>query len=463
MKLSRVVIAGVHSGVGKTTLATALMRGLTGRGVKVQPFKVGPDYIDPGYHTAATGRHSRNLDAWFLDGDGVREMFLRSAAGADLAIIEGVMGLYDGRGSGGEGSTAQVAELLEAPVILVLDARSMARSAAAIVLGYRNFDPDLNLCGVILNRVGSERHFLLLKEAIESSTGVPVLGRVAFDPGLELPERHLGLLPTPEKDNLSGLLDRLGEKVMEGLDPGEIMRLARQAPELKPPAKTVFPSRPAEPLVNLGVVMDSAFNFYYRDGLDLLAALGARIIHCSALEGGLPPDLDGLYIGGGFPEMFAPAIAENRQFIDGVRRAAGYGLPVYAECGGMMFLSRGISDFDGRFHPMAGVIPGRTVMLKKRAALGYVTATALKDSILAPAGRRLKGHEFHYSVLEEAGPSGPAYLLEKEGDPAPRAGGYAAGNILASYLHLHFAACPEEAASLIRACMQYHHKRLGNK
>ncbi|MCL6610539.1 MAG: cobyrinate a,c-diamide synthase [Peptococcaceae bacterium] len=462
MKLPRVVIAGTHSGSGKTTVAAALMRALARSGIKVQPFKVGPDYIDPGYHTAATGRHSRNLDAWFLGDHGVREMFLRSASGADISVVEGVMGLYDGRGSGEEGSTAHVARLLDAPVILVLDARSMARSAAAVVLGYKSFDPALNLCGVILNRVGSERHFLLLKEAIQSAAGVPVLGRVAFNPEMELPERHLGLLPTPEKDGLAGLLDIMAHKITEALNLEDIIRLARTAPGLPPPPVRVFPEEASEPQVNIGLVLDQAFNFYYRDGLDLLAALGARLVPCSALEGGLPPGLDGLYIGGGFPEMFAEVIAENLEFIGGVRSEFGRGMPVYAECGGMMFLSRSIAGFDGREYPMAGIIPGKTVMLGKRAGLGYVTALALKDSILAPAGRRIRGHEFHYSVLQGLDGADHAYSLEREGEE-PRLDGYASGGLLASYLHIHFAGCPEEARRFIRACRQFRKKRIDNK
>lgn len=460
MYLPRLVIAGVHSSVGKTTVATALMSALTLSGLKVQPFKVGPDYIDPGYHTAATGRRSRNLDAWFLGEDGVREMFLRSAAGADISVIEGVMGLYDGRGSGSEGSTAHVARLLKAPVILVLDARSMARSAAAMVLGYKNFDPGLNLCGVILNRVGSERHFMILKEAIQSTTGVPVLGRVSHTPDMELPERHLGLLPTAEKNSLTELLDLMAYKITENLELENLVKVAEAAPAMPFPAVRVFPEINVEPEVRIGLVLDQAFNFYYQDGLDFLSALGAEIVPCSALEGNLPPGLDGLYIGGGFPEMFADAIAQNLEFMAVVRGEFSRGMPVYAECGGMMFLSGSITGYDGREYRMAGIIPGKTVMLKKRAGLGYVTATALRDSVLAAAGRRIRGHEFHYSVLEGLDGADHAYLLEKEGEAPPRPDGYASGNLLASYLHIHFAGCPEEARRFIRACKSYRQKRM---
>ncbi|KJS03885.1 MAG: cobyrinic acid a,c-diamide synthase [Peptococcaceae bacterium BRH_c4a] len=459
MLLPRIVIAGVHSGVGKTTVATALMKALAKTGLKVQPFKVGPDYIDPGYHTAAAGRPCRNLDAWFLGADGVREMFVRSAAGADISVIEGVMGLYDGRGSGDEGSTAQVARLLKAPVILVLDARSMARSAAAMVLGYKSFDPELNLCGVILNRVGSERHCRLLTEAIEESTGIPVLGRLGHGSEMELPERHLGLLPTAEKNNLSSLLDTMAHKIREGVSLEGLVSLAGQAPPAPQPERLIFSENAAKPRARIGLVLDEAFNFYYRDGLELLGHLGAEMVDCSSLEGKLPADLDGLYIGGGFPEMFAREISQNLEFIMGVREGCARGMPVYAECGGMIFLSGAVTDFSGRRHKMAGIIPGETVMLKKRAALGYVTAVSLKDSILAPAGSRIKGHEFHYSTLQGMDPSHHAYLLKKEGEEGARPDGYSSGSLIAAYLHIHFAGCPREAGNFVGACAAFRHSR----
>lgn len=442
-------------------MATALMRALSLGGMKVQPYKVGPDYIDPGYHTAATGRCSRNLDVWMLGGDGVREMFLRSAPGADISVIEGVMGLYDGRWSTDEGSTAHVARLLRAPVLLVMDARSMARSAAAVVRGYRDFDPEVNLCGVILNRVGSERHFRMLTEAIESATGVPVLGRMGYNSGAELPERHLGLLPTAEKDGLGRLLDLLAREIREGVDLGRLVSLAGSAPEPPRPEKTVFPEVARDSQVRIGLVRDSAFNFYYQDGLDLLSALGAELVTFSSLEGRLPPGLDGLYLGGGFPEVFAGQIAANIELMDSVREACGQGMPVYAECGGMMFLSRGVTGFDGVRHAMAGVIPGETVMLKKRAGLGYVTAVSAGDSILAPAGRELRGHEFHYSVMREGDLSSPAYFLKKAGEGEARPDGYSNGSILASYLHINFAGCPREAENFINSCLRHRSRRNG--
>lgn len=454
----RLVIAGVHSGVGKTTLSTAVMGALTRLGLKVQPFKVGPDYIDPGYHTAATGRVSRNLDAWFLGVDGVREMFARSAGDADISVIEGVMGLYDGRGSGEEGSTAQVAKILRAPVMLVLDARSMARSAAALVTGYKYFDSGVNLAGVFLNRVGGDRHYHLLKEAIEQNCGVPVLGRAGRWDGLELPERHLGLLPTAEKEGVLPYIKALSEKITGGIEVERLLELARSVPAPPPPSRRVFPSAGPPASVRLGVVMDSAFNFYYHDGLDLLGALGAEIVPCSALDGAFPGDIDGLYIGGGFPEMFARELSGNHAFIQGLRAAHARGMPIYAECGGFMYLTRAVTDFQGERHQMAGVIPGECRMQSKRAALGYVTATALADNILVAGGQSIRGHEFHYSTLELDQGSPGAYRLFKEGVGGSRADGYVRGNLLASYLHIHFAGHPEAAGRFINKCLEYKNK-----
>lgn len=453
--IPRILIAGTHSGAGKTTLATALMAAFTRAGYCVQPCKVGPDYIDPGYHTAATGRVSRNLDAWFLGPDGMREVFCRAASGADICIIEGVMGLYDGRGATSEGSSAAVAKILQAPVVLVLDARSMARSAAAVALGFRTLDPAVPLAGVILNRVGSPRHFAILKEVIEGEAGLPVLGWVGRHAEISLPERHLGLLPTAEKGGLGVHLEKMTAALGEGVDLHRLMRVARQAPPLPEIKPQIFPVAPRPFRVRLGLAKDDAFNFYYQDGLDLLTLLGAELVPVSPLSGGgLPADLDGLYIGGGFPEMFLPRLAENENFKRDLSRAFARGMPVYAECGGLMYLTRAISDFEGREYPMAGILPGRCRMQRRRAALGYVQATVLTDNILAPAGTRLKGHEFHYSTLEEM-PFPRAYTLRRAGEETGRPDGYVLGGLLASYLHLHFAACPAAAAALVERCARF--------
>ncbi|MGB9804333.1 cobyrinate a,c-diamide synthase [Desulfofundulus sp.] len=461
MNIPRLLIAATHSGAGKTTLATALMAAFTRAGFTVQPFKVGPDYIDPGYHTAATGRISRNLDTFFLGASGVREVFARAASGADLCIIEGVMGLYDGKGATERGSSAEVAKTLEAPVVLVVDVRSMSRSAAALVLGYRLFDPRVRLAGVLLNRVGSARHYAMLKEAIENQAGVPVLGWVGRRQEISLPHRHLGLLPAVEKNELLDHLEQLVAVLEEGVDLFRLLEIARQAPPLAEIPGKIFPATPLPPRVRLGVVKDAAFNFYYQDGLDLLSALGAEIVFISALsDPALPPDIDGLYIGGGFPEMFLKNLAANKGFLESLRRAFQQGMPVYAECGGLMYLCRVICDFEGREYSMVGLLPGICRMHARRIALGYCEARVLADNILAPAGTRLVGHEFHYSSIEGIPPDfRRAYVLYRGGEKEGLPDGYVSGNLLASYLHLHFAACPDVARRFIDRCEHYKRQR----
>jgi len=452
-KIPRVMIAGTHSGAGKTTIATAVMAMLHKKGLRVQPYKVGPDYIDPGFHRAATGRVSRNLDTFFLGEAGVKEVFVRSAASADICVIEGVMGLYDGIGAGDEGSSARVAEILGCPVILVVDARSMARSAAAVVWGYANLPGGISLAGVILNRVGSERHFNILTEAIEEKTGVPVLGGILRDHALHMPERHLGLVPSVENEQVREVKDILAERVAKGVSAEKLVNLARSAPALGA-EENIFAVEPGEP-VRLGIVRDSAFNFYYQDGLDLLSAMGAELVYCSALvDRALPERVDGLYIGGGFPEMFIEQLADNRPFIDDLKRRVITGLPVYAECGGLMYLCRSIADFAGREHAGAGILPARCRMEKKRVALGYVKATALRDNVLVPRGAVLRGHEFHYSSITGHNLV-PGWELRKPGASAGRPDGHAAGNVLAGYLHIHFAGSPDAACGFIKSCADY--------
>jgi cobyrinic acid a,c-diamide synthase len=453
--LPRLMIAGTSSGAGKTTIATAVMFSLARRGYRVQPYKAGPDYIDPGYHTAATGRICRNLDSWLLNEGAVRELFIRSARRADLSLVEGVMGLYDGIGSTSEASSAHIAKILHLPVLLVLNVQSMACSAAAMVLGYQQMDPLVRLAGVVLNRVGGERHYRLVKEAIEDRCRIPVVGYVPRETKVNLPERHLGLLPTAEKNELAEYLAALAVAVGEGLDLEQVVDIARRADPLPVTEGNIFSSTPAGTEVRIGIARDEAFNFYYQDGLDLLAHLGAELVSFSPLRDHcLPENLAGLYLGGGFPEMFLEALAENHTFRSSLKEAVACGLPVYAECGGLMYLSEAIVDFEGREYPAAGVIPGRCRMEKKRAALGYVTARVLNDNVLAPAGALLRGHEFHYSVWEEPDVPGfcRAYRLERAMGTAGVEDGLVRGNLLASYVHLHLAGYPHFAARFLANC-----------
>jgi cobyrinic acid a,c-diamide synthase len=443
------VLAAPESGSGKTTVASALMRLLAERGLRVAPFKVGPDYIDPGHHARAAGRPSRNLDGWMLPHPTVRALFRRATGGeraADVAVLEGVMGLFDGRSAAGEeGSTAQMAKLLRAPVVLVLDAGAMARTAGAVVHGLHTFDPELRLGGVVLNRIASPGHYALCRDAILERTGVPVLGWLPKDPELAVPERHLGLVLAGER---AMNLARLAERAAETLDVEGLLTLARSAPPL-PEEPDPLPRRVGGRRAVIAVARDAAFDFYYEDNLDLLRDLGAELRFFSPLsDAEIPGGAGALYLGGGYPELHAAALAANAPLREAVRRFAASGRPVYAECGGLMYLSEALVDEHGTRHPMVGVVPGTSVM-RGRLTLGYREAEALRNSPLARAGWVVRGHEFHYSVLEPA-PAAPAYRRaggeETEGTVTGPA-----GNVLASYIHVHFGADPRLAERLVEA------------
>ncbi len=453
----RVVIAGVQSGVGKTTIATGIMVAMAKKGYRVQGFKAGPDYIDPGYHTAATGNVSRNLDCWMLPETCLKELFLRAAKGTDLAVIEGVMGLYDGYSGRIEaGSTARLAKILNAPVILVVDAKGMARSAAALVLGYKNFDPALNLSGVIFNHVGSEKHYQTLREAVAEKTGLKTLGYLPKNAALKMPERHLGLLPADEREGLTAHLNKLAQAMAKFLNLEEILSVAKSAPPLDYPEQSIFPAG-QQKRVRIAVARDAAFNFYYQDALDLLAAWGAELVYFSPLvDSSLPQNIQGVYLGGGFPEMFLEPLARNHSMMESIRRAHKKNMPIYAECGGLMYLSEGIIDFAGSFYPMVGLVPGKALMQKKLAVLGYLTAEVINDNILAKKGDVLRGHQFHWSILADVSPKvNCAYKLSSASRPDSQKEGIITGNLLASYLHLHFAAHPHLARNFVVSSLKF--------
>ncbi len=457
----RVVIAGAHSGAGKTTVATGLMAALTQRGYRVQGYKVGPDYIDPGYHTPATGRPARNLDGWMVPPPALLGLFAKAAAGADLAVIEGVMGLFDGSACGEEMSTAGVAKLLGAPVVLVVDGHGLAESAAALVWGYKNFDPNLNLAGVIFNRVGSSSHAGLLKRAVEEKAGVKVLGCLPRTGSISVPERHLGLLPAAEKKDTKDYIGRLGEAVAQSVDLEEIVRIARAAPRL-PPSRLLESAFAGRADVRLAVAVDAAFHFYYRDSLDTLETCGAELVYFSPLrDRALPLGVHGLYIGGGFPEAFLEELVANEEMKEDIRAAHRRGMPIYAECGGLLYLAEEIRGFDGRRYPAAGVIPVKVRFLEKLAALGYARAEVLNGSILAQKGETIRGHVFHYSVCSEPPPHIPrAYSLWRPGGEHIGTDGFVLGNTLATYLHVNFAGCPRLAENFV-ASMRRHKAAAG--
>ena len=450
MRIPRLVIAGTSSGTGKTTIVAGLIAALRKRGLAVQSFKCGPDYIDPTYHTLAAGRPCRNLDSWMLSSQAVTELFLRACRKADIAVIEGVMGLYDGRsGKGQEGSTAEMAKFLDAPVVLVVDVGKMARSAGAMALGYRNFDDELDLVGVILNSVGSPSHLESVTKAIQEEAGLPVLGHLPKRADIRLPERHLGLVPTVEGE-FTKAIGKIGDQVAETVDIEGLLRLARSARPLKQPkTEGLFPVKKTPSRVKIAFARDEAFSFYYEDNLDLLSAWGAGLIPVSPMrDQALPADIQGLYMGGGFPEIYASELAANASFTESVRRAAQAGLPLFAECGGLMYLCEGIIDQQGGRHEMVGLLPGWSVMASQRVRLGYVEAEVVRDNILSERGQRLRGHEFHWSQWE--GPMERSVYFISE--PTQRLEGYARKNVLASYVHLHFGSEPSLAKNFIASC-----------
>jgi cobyrinic acid a,c-diamide synthase len=441
MACKKVLIAGTHSGVGKTSVSLGLMGALRNKSLDVRPFKVGPDYIDPGHHMQATGNVSRNLDSWMMDAEVVREIFCRSASGADISIIEGVMGLYDGvYGENEVGSSAHVAKILSCPVILVVDASSQSRSIAAVVKGFETLDVDVNLAGVIVNRLGSNRHTCSVKKAIESHTDLPVLGLLPRTDTINLPSRHLGLHTSLE--DFKNVYGKMAEWAEDHLDLERIQDIANSAPTTPLPQSKIFVSSDNINPFRVGVACDMAFQFYYQDNFDLIECRGGEIIRFSPLNGDpLPENIDWLYLGGGYPEIYAKEISKNRKLLEQIKQFADNGGVILAECGGMMVLCEGITDMEGQFFPMAGVFPTRCRMEKKRQGLGYINIEFTRDTPFGKTGDKLRAHEFHYSCLEDDRTE-KVFTITKEGDNKNKAGGMIYKNCLGTYAHLHFSVNP---------------------
>ncbi len=442
------VVGGVASGVGKTTITAGIAAALRRRGQRVQPFKAGPDYLDPTQLGAFAGRACRNLDTWMLPAAHVRELFTRALGEADVALVEGVMGLHDGRtGTDGSGSTASLARLLRLPVVLVVDASSMARSAAAIVLGYQLLDPELRMAGVILNRVAGERHAEMCTSAIEEATGLPVFGWIPRDAQIALPERHLGLHPQLGAAPPRELEERLIGLVEAHLD---LDGLVARAGTVEPASgRRLFPQEPVAPRVRVGLARDEAFHFYYPDSLDLLEAWGAELVPFSPIsDAEVPPDLDAMLFGGGYPELAAAELAANTSMQASIRAAAGRGTPIYGECGGLMYLGERLTDFEGVQHAMVGLVPARSVMTSDRLSLGYREVSSRGTPFLDP-GQSVRGHEFHWSTLEEpAREETAAYAVLDQGR---RPEGFRVGSVTASYVHLHLGARADLARHFVEA------------
>jgi cobyrinic acid a,c-diamide synthase len=451
------LVSGTASGVGKTTVALAIMAGLRRRGMVVQPFKCGPDFLDTGHHSRISGRVSRNLDTWMLSAQANQSVLQRAALGADVLVAEGMMGLFDGKsGSSEAGSSAEIAKLLRLPVVLVLDAGKTARSIAAVVLGFEMFDPDLRLAGVILNRVASEGHYEMLRAAIESSCKTKILGWLPPDPTIAIPERHLGLQGADEavqggEDAMIDALAGLAEKYFD-LDALLGLRCGLEIAEVASPSSggTSHGDK-----VRVGVPSDHAFSFYYEDNLDLLRERGVEIIRFSPLHDvALPPDLDGLYFGGGYPELHAEQLSGNRQMLEDVRALAASGRPVYAECGGMLYLAESLKTADGSNYAMAGVLPLSMQMTDKLVQFGYVTVEFTEDCLLGLAGTVVRGHSFHYSRVSSQGEVATNYRVRYSMSGREELEGFRLGNVLASYIHLHFRTNSAIAENFVAAIRQ---------
>lgn len=459
MNIPRILIAGDRSSAGKTTVCIGLLGALRERGLEVQGFKVGLDYIDPGFHTLVSDRPSRNLDGFLMPADTVKELFIRSCEGADIAVIEGVRGLYEGLNYFDDiGSTAQIAKILHCPVILVIDAGSITRSVAAVVNGYKSFDPEVQLSGVILNNIGSERHGEKAEKAVEKYCGMKVIGKIPRKSELGISMRHLGLITATECKNrwqdFDVVLNEIKKSVKEVVDVKLLFDVAKSARALKTPEARIFHAgRSEEAKVRIAVAFDEAFNFYYQDTLDLLALEGAEVVYFSPIrDRKLPGGVDAVYIGGGFPEIYAAELSSNTQMLDYLRDFyEGYGV-IYAECGGLMYLMEQL-EYKGNSFEMCGVIKGLARMGGEKRVINYVEGEFRKDCILGKKGSRFKGHEFHHSkiLLEDMANVDFAYKILRGEGIKDGMDGIITKNCLASFVHLHAASYTGFAENFVRS------------
>jgi cobyrinic acid a,c-diamide synthase len=460
MEIPRIVIAGTKSKVGKTMISIGLMRALAFKGYVVQPYKVGPDFIDPGFHHLAAGRYSRNLDSFMLSKEAILHTFVRNFRGADIAVIEGKTGLYDSSDAVGErGSVAEISKILKSPVILIVDAERINRSIAAIVLGYKLFDPEVDIRGVILNRVGNPRHATRVREAVEKLAQVEVLGVIPRSE-IEMPYRHLGLVTAYERDDLSRLFDKLSKFVEQHVDVDRIVEIAESAPPIEYDFANEVDEIPIRPnsRIKIGVFRDRVFSFYYQDNLDILSQY-ADIVTVDSLSAKKLPEVDALYIGGGFPEVFAAELEKNRRLREEIHTFCDSGNPVYAECGGLMFLSRSIV-VDGEEYEMVGFLPLKTEMKKRFQAQGYSVYRATRDCHIAGKGDLVVGHEFHYSKPELLGRVEFAFRVERGRGIDGRGDGIIRESTLANYIHVHFMSNPKIAKRFVEYIRNVRSKKI---
>lgn len=450
MTIPRLVIAGISSNVGKTTVMVGLVRALRARGLNVAVFKCGPDYLDPTYHVRAAGAPCHNLDGWMMGREAVLSTFMHASQGADIALLEGVMGLFDGASpTSDEGSTAEIAKWLQSPVLLVCDAGGMARSIAALAKGFSTFDPDLQISGLICNRLGSCGHLDLLRKATEGKP--PVLGGLPKEAALAFADRHLGLHSADRATVSDDVFVAWGDRVSEWCDIDAIMALAQAAPPL-PEVQAVERIVTEGARCRIGLAFDEAFHFYYDDNLRRLEGLGAELVRFSPIHDAHVPDVDGLYFGGGYPEVHAEGLSRNQSMRKDVASFAEMQGPIYGECGGLMYLSSGIRTLDRTLYPMVGLIPGEAEMKDRLQALGYVEVDTKSETMLGPSGLKFRGHQFRYSDFHLPAEVECTYNVRRRRGGEVFQEGYRQGNTLVSYVHAHWASNPLLAQGFVQAC-----------
>lgn len=448
------LVAGTASGVGKTTVSLALMAAFLKRGKVVQPFKCGPDFLDTGHHTKICNRASRNLDTWMLSCEANRELYANATSDADVAIVEGMMGLFDGvAGGSGQGSAAEIAKLLNIPVVLVVDASKSGRSVAAVVKGFENFDPELLFAGVILNQVAGENHFRFLEPAIRENCTLPILGWLPRKTSIAVPERHLGLRSASEFVDWDHRREELASLAVENLNLDLLTKNATCCVEGGRRASGSLTH--SQKIVRIGVAQDQAFSFYYQDNLDCLRDSGAEVVSFSPLsDSSLPANLDALYFGGGYPELFAEALAANTPMLSSIRSHAHAGYPVYGECGGMMYLADTLRTLDGRSFAMAGLLPLSVEMTDRLTRFGYTELEFMQDCLLGTKGTIVRGHSFHYSRCTPIQNVSTAYRVRYTLSGREEMEGYQQGSVLGSYIHLHFLANSSLAENFVAKARQ---------
>lgn len=442
--MKRIVLSGTGSGVGKTTISTGIMKALSDE-YKIQSFKVGPDYIDPSYHTCATGIPSRNLDSFFMSEGQIRQSFINGMqhSKADYAIIEGVRGLYEGISPINDiGSTSSIAKALNAPVILIINSRSLVRSAAAMTLGFKALDSQINIQAVILNNVKSQKHYLKTKEAVEKLSNTPVIGGIIRDKSITMEQRHLGLIPAVEEDRIKGLIEKWGNLIKENIDLDALIDIMKNSPDMDKQNEAIWKKDKTRQKTRIAVAFDEAFNFYYHENIEALEANNAEILYFSPIHDEEVPDADALYIGGGYPEIFKKELSANKSMLNSIKAFSDNNQPIYAECGGLMYLTNSIDNL-----PMVGVYPYESMLTSKVQGLSYTIAEVIKDNPIQNKGSVYHGHEFHYSKVEYTGNNVDdfAFKMKRGVGINGTHDGLIKNNTVASYVHTHTACLPDFA------------------